>query len=342
MKTIFLANIWTELISIQFLELMQKQGYTILGNWLDGHWHVKEIPIDTRLVIYAPFVSNSSLEVNESIMLRIPTVFLAAFPDLLIGWDFEKCSYEMNFRSEVEIILNLVVDAFAVSNYVAKLMKSVYCREFKTLYWGLPIFDMQRLISGSRNGDSVTVLWNHMWRVDKGFAQALRIIDSLAHEFPEVQFIIGRREKWADETYSPPALRREYQEYLIRVPHNVTFTTSFKTGIDKAGQRAYWAFLRSADIGFSTALHEGFGLGMMEQAAAGVACVVPHREVYPELYPEVCLAGPSEEQIQVKIATLIVDREQRQICSRASALTSQKFTIEWMAEQFFEIFKKHI
>jgi glycosyltransferase involved in cell wall biosynthesis len=67
----------------------------------------------------------------------------------------------------------------------------------------------------------------------------------------------------------------------------------FAAHIDRWGYQeprsAYEAALRESDVVVSTALHEFFGLSVMEAVSAGCVPVLPDRLVYPELFPESAL-----------------------------------------------------
>lgn len=61
----------------------------------------------------------------------------------------------------------------------------------------------------------------------------------------------------------------------------------------------YAALLSRCDVVVSTAEHEFFGIALLEAVAAGCVPLVPHRQVYPDLYPQACLylATTDEETV---------------------------------------------
>jgi len=79
-------------------------------------------------------------------------------------------------------------------------------------------------------------------------------------------------------------------------------------------------------IGFSTAYHETFGLSMLEQAAAGIACVAPYGEVYPETLPEAMLVP--RNQIEAAITKLIESEAERKRVAVSCQRNAEKYSIE--------------
>jgi glycosyltransferase involved in cell wall biosynthesis len=117
-----------------------------------------------------------------------------------------------------------------------------------------------------------------MWRSDKGVLEAFDLIADLSLRYPKVEFWIGQSNTWNTRDSQlfiegcKPRLRQ------LQNINNVRFFDRIKR------QKEYWSWINQADISFSTAFQEGFGLSMMEQEAAGIACVVPNAEAYPELH----------------------------------------------------------
>lgn len=341
MKKIYFANIWTELVSIQFLELLEIRGYFASGNWFAGKYHSPLISPETDLVVYAPSYPSGSLVLTPKNLVGIPTIFWAMFPDYLAGWDFQKNIYAMRSQKEVNILLSRFSGQYAASKYVANLMEKTYRIKCEVLYSGIPIKELARYRK-TEWSEKPTVLWNHMWRLDKGFPEVLKIISLLAKKYPQNQFVIARKYRWGDDKHSPLWMKENFNKFLSEKPQNVFFQENYNPGADKNIQKSYWQFLASADIGFSCSHHEGFGVSMLEQAALGLACVVPNKEVYPEIYPPDCLSEPSPALIARAIEDLLNNPKKLLACSNAAKMAVNNFSVEKEADNFVKIFRDKI
>ncbi len=115
------------------------------------------------------------------------------------------------------------------------------------------------------------LLWAHRWEYDKApeaFFDALRTLADRGVAFRVA--VAGQRFRRA------PAVFEEARAWLgDRVMH-------WGYAADRA---AYLALLRRADVGVSTAIHEFFGVSMVEAAHHGARPLVPDRLAYPELFP---------------------------------------------------------
>lgn len=122
--------------------------------------------------------------------------------------------------------------------------------------------------TGKRGGSSPLILWNQRWEYDKNpeaFFAALKAVSDL----PFRVAILG-------ENFSrQPKIFEEAKAWLgDRV---VAF------GFVEKGR--YWEILASADLTISTAIHEFFGISIVEAMAHGVVPLLPKRLSYPELLP---------------------------------------------------------
>ena len=171
-----------------------------------------------------------------------------------------------------------------------------------------------------------------MWRKDKGFIDALSIISRLAEKFPQVDFIIGRKEDWGGSNLKE--LKKIYRRFLVQIKKRKIRNISLLNLISQ--QKDYWSFLKSVDISFSCSRHETFGLSMMEQSAAGIACVVPNTEVYPEIHSGAMLLPYGK--IESGLVRLIEDKQLRNQVSRRCKENASKYDID----NFLTNFSQHI
>ena len=122
-----------------------------------------------------------------------------------------------------------------------------------------------------RGAEPPLILWNQRWEFDKDPATMLAALYALADE--RVPFRVAL----AGENFRvQPA---EFTEARVRLgPRLVHFGYA-------ESEAAYARLLRDADVVLSTAVHEFFGVSVVEAIYCGAAPVLPDRLSYPELIP---------------------------------------------------------
>lgn len=331
-RKLYLANVWPELITEKGVKLFGERGWIVSGNWLDG----SKPNIKEDVIILAPASFDGALTLlpryfpNSKIFLHL------LFPDELVGWDLKSRKYlEKPNQKFIDLFSDKSLPIFSHSNFTTRLVLKTYPTirksRIKTTY--LPV-DVTTIINTPvRRGEKVKVLWNHAWRSDKGVLEAFEAVNTLTDKFPNVDFYIGKNRRWGSRE-DVEVIRLKAKPFLksLKTKQNIYFVDTFDKHED------YLAFLRSFDIGFSTSYHEGFGLSMMEQAAAGVACVVPKKEVYPEVLPGALLYSSGE--LEKSISKIIEDKELRKQISRQCIDNATKYKVEdWVDKVLFEIQK---
>jgi glycosyltransferase involved in cell wall biosynthesis len=131
---------------------------------------------------------------------------------------------------------------------------------------------------GGRRGDAETrreeaplILWNQRWEFDKDPATMLAALYALAEEgFPFRVALAGENFR-----VQPAEFTEARQRLGPRLVH-------FGYAEDEA---AYARLLWEADVVLSTAVHEFFGVGVVEAVYCGATPVLPRRLSYPELIP---------------------------------------------------------
>ncbi len=130
------------------------------------------------------------------------------------------------------------------------------------------------------------ILWNQRWEYDKNpqaFFRALYALDEAGLDFRVA--VAGKSHR-----QSAPEFERARERLGDRVVH---------FGYADADAEVYEGLLRRADVVVSTAIHEFFGVAVVEAIYAGCFPLLPDRLSYPELVPtshhDACLYGSFEE-----------------------------------------------
>ncbi len=334
MIKVFLENSWDEIISQRGLQLLEKKGIALFGNLLSGK---RRVALSSLSEMDFFIITDPKMKlVNYARKQGRPVVFYALFPDQILGWNCEKNCYGNAFKKEFATYIgycqDLLVNSLFTKRLLEKEAQKLELPAIKLIYPGVDIKLITQappLLSKSRR---IRVLWNHMWRVDKGFVQALEIIYNLAKRFPEVEFYIGRKENWGSKKLS--YLKASYQKFKKKKEQKKLKNIRIQNRI--SNQKKYWSFLKSMDISFSCSLHESFGTSMLEQEAAGMACIVPNSEVYPEVHLGALKVPYS--QIQEELTKLIMNSKKR----KKVALKCQENAKNFRVENFVNIFSNYI
>jgi glycosyltransferase involved in cell wall biosynthesis len=114
------------------------------------------------------------------------------------------------------------------------------------------------------------ILWNQRWEYDKDPATFFRALDVLAQEGVAFRVALAG-ENVRQEPHEFIAARERLGERVVHYGH--------------ASRQAYAHLLRQADVVVSTAIHEFFGVAIVEAIYCGCFPVLPRRLSYPELIP---------------------------------------------------------
>jgi glycosyltransferase involved in cell wall biosynthesis len=126
---------------------------------------------------------------------------------------------------------------------------------------------------GKRKPGPPRILWAARWEYDKAperFFEALETLASRSIRF-ELSVIGGGRARRV-----PPAFDDAKRRFGRHIVHWGFLET----------REQYRSVLEEADVVVSTALHEFFGIGLVEAVAAGAFPLVPNRLAYPEVLAE--------------------------------------------------------
>ena len=121
------------------------------------------------------------------------------------------------------------------------------------------------------------VLWNQRWEYDKDPDAFFRLMNRLDDAGCTFRLILAG-EHFEEQ---PREFERAFERYAERILH-YGYAEDFKE---------YSTLLHRADIIVSTAIHEFFGIAVMEAVYCGAHPLLPRRLSYPELIPQ-ALHGP--------------------------------------------------
>lgn len=167
---------------------------------------------------------------------------------------FEGCSQYL--KKAADIHLNCTLDDIR--------------RKSSVLYPGT---DFTEIAPAQKTANKIPVIcWNHRWEHDKNpeeFFNSLADLDEKGYAFKLV--ILG--EAFRDEPSVFSWARQRFSRHILHFGY-------------VSSREEYLEWLRNSNIVVSTALHEFFGISVMEAVGAGCIPLVPDRLSYPELYPQ--------------------------------------------------------
>jgi len=115
------------------------------------------------------------------------------------------------------------------------------------------------------------VLWNHRWEYDKAPEVFFRTLDGLAAKRQDYEVVL-LGEAFAE---APPEFTAGVA--ALRAAGRLAHVGCLPS------KEAYWAAAASCDVVVSTAVHEFFGVSVVEAIAAGCYPLLPARLSYPEI-----------------------------------------------------------
>ena len=125
--------------------------------------------------------------------------------------------------------------------------------------------------TGSNDGPPI-VLWNQRWEYDKNPEAFFRLMNRLDDAGCRFRLILAGK-RFEEQ---PSEFDNAFERYAERILH-YGYAEDFEE---------YSRLLHRADIVVSTAIHEFFGIAMMEAIYCGCHPLLPNRLSYPELIPE--------------------------------------------------------
>jgi glycosyltransferase involved in cell wall biosynthesis len=149
------------------------------------------------------------------------------------------------------------------------------------------------------------IVWPHRWEHDKNpeaFFKALYYLKDNGYHFS--LSVLG-------ETFSE--IPQVFSEAKARLCDEILHFGFVET------RGTYYEILREADVVVSTAMHEFFGVSMLEAAYLGCFPLVPNRLVYPEIFPAECIYNTDNQ-----LAKML-----RQFCSSPERLRNRSINVDF-------------
>ncbi len=133
----------------------------------------------------------------------------------------------------------------------------------------LTFFDAYR--PPARFAGPLRILWNQRWEYDKNPGEFFRALYALADERLPFQLIVAG-ENFRQQPGEFAEARQRLADHIIHFGF-------------AASREAYARLLWRADLVLSTAIHEFFGVSVLEAIHCGAYPLLPNRLSYPELIP---------------------------------------------------------
>lgn len=339
---VYLANMYTNLFSPRGLGIMEKNGLRIGGNLFDEDCKHDLTDFRPDLIVYSPTPEDITSGFWDEIKNgKYPFVLFSNFLDRDIGWN-EKEGYRYKSHKHFAEPLNSrgrIGQVLAASKHGAETIRETYGLspdDVGFCYMGIDYHGISQKQQTTPPDKSPTkVLWDHMWRADKGFRQALNIIRDLSKRHPNITFVINQKNSWRGSEEAITSLKSHLSKFLddTNGQNNIILNDRFSS------RELYYSFLATHQISFCTARIENFGYGMLEQSAAGIATAVPTVACYPEMYVEYTY---DLDNLGIFVESLILDPVLRQKVGLQRQRIAKSFDVENRIPPFVEQIKKSV
>ena len=178
------------------------------------------------------------------------------------------------------------------------------------------------------DGQAPLIIWNQRWEYDKNPAQLFDALYTISEEgLPFRLALCGMNFRRRPE---------EFEEARSRLSSHIIHE-------GYADEQSYHALLWQAQITVSTAVHEFFGVSVLEAIACHTLPILPHRLTYPELIPEgyhdQCLYRNQDELIQ-KLRWSIKNPLKTTELAAGLAATVSRFDWPLVAKSYDEAFAR--
>lgn len=188
------------------------------------------------------------------------------------------------------------------------------------LHPGLDFNQIDSETETTRETNVPAIVWNHRWEHDKNpelFFETLFEMDSQGVPFDLI--VLG------ESFQRQPAIFEEARKRLKKRLLHFGYVES---------RQEYYKLLKRGDIVVSTAIHEFFGISVIEAVRAGCRPVLPNRLSYPELFPQEFLYDNDKFE-----SALMVSLKKAPLDKMGPAKLTDYLSWENLTDQYMKWFK---
>jgi len=197
------------------------------------------------------------------------------FTYAMLNWLSQLCVDQVIFNSQYHReswfdALPRLLKHFPDYNHL-RLIEEVHAHSI-CLPVGIDCTRIQSVHAGGPKDQGPLILWNQRWEYDKQPEQFFNLLYRLSDAGISFQVAVAG-ENFRNVPVEFEAARARLGEKIVHWGY-------------APDHAAYLDLLRRSDLVVSTAIHEFFGISILEAIAAGAFPLLPHRLSYPELIPQ--------------------------------------------------------
>ncbi|NNK58500.1 MAG: DUF3524 domain-containing protein [Desulfofustis sp.] len=297
-----------------------------LTSYIDGQWTLMSLPArkwKMRMQLAAPWFIGQLAKV-PAVERSFDTVLFSSFIDVAVframaafleGWN-PRCRYLTYFHenqfcypgfldkhtshqfTSINFTTALVSDSVAFNSEYNRTSFLEHCGSYLdkaadielgdsiaelykkslVLYPGIDFTPLDRVDRRSSKSGVKTIVWNHRWEHDKNPEEFFSTLYRLQDDGIDFNVcMLGQSFKHRPECFEEA--RKRLDRRIVQWGH-----------VDNIEE--YCSRLTTSDIVVSTAIHEFFGIAVIEAVRAGCVPVLPKRLAYPEIFEDRFLYEP--------------------------------------------------
>lgn len=170
---------------------------------------------------------------------------------------------------------------------------------------GMDFTGIDALGQGNKKTTSPVIVWNHRWEHDKNPTSFFSALFELSRQGADFQLLV-----LGESFQNSPEIFHEAKSKLKKHLLHFGYVPD---------RTQYYELLHKGTIVVSTAIHEFFGLAILEAVRAGCVPLVPDRLAYKELFPASYRYKKDDFE---KILGDLIDRNERMIPQKCEDLTT--------------------